>query len=1052
MMAVDNEPRSWKEAFAEEIEEISRGHGEPVCTDRLVGLALSGSGVRSAIFGLGIFEALKKFGLLHKVHYLSAVSGGSHICAWLVANCRRRAGGPREWLARDVDWSTSIAHLRRYAQSASAAGRVFRADEWYYTAILGALALILIETITVLLLQQLDTLFRAWRSAGQWRWATTVLPLIAMSVGVANQLFVRDDAGRWFGAGRWRLPMALSIALAATAWIYGLRATVDPVSGGDVGYAFSVPIALLMSLAAFMLLPAGVALFRTLSADRDRLRPGNVRSDGLQAIVALLLMATAYFVAAMMQGDAGASPSVDRGYPTLWRDLPLPVVVLFMSLWLLSFCSLRHRSPRAMAVAQLAPLLMLPVLYSVLWVVRLLPLVPPYLFEFVLGPPILAVGFAACIVFVIGILKAHVSFGTREWWRRMTGRLVVYGIVWSVITMVSEAGFLIEISMLERPGATITVALAACGVVVFGLMATLPSRKHGGMYREGLRAFTVAAAVLFIAGTAFVTSAAVSTIRANSSLSDAALLLVSMVMLAIVAGLFDINEFSLNSSYRKRLVRCYLGATRFGPGVRRVLNLSDFDDDDDLKLSELASPSPGLLPLLNAAVDFRRTHGRSTAPFVLSPLRCVAYGVSARPGVSEECTYVPTAAYAGSLTVGQAMCVSGAGATTDASDHPSRLAAFLMTLFSLRLGWWLPNPARAARKTSSPVFGVAQILRELFIGAGATSTYVRVVDGGRFDNLGIYELVRRGCRVIIAGDGELDPSLTCSGLVRVLRMCKDDLNVHIDLDLSPLFPRVDSVQRLPFAIGSISYPNGTIGTLIYLKALVTGSEETTVRQYHAEHPDFPHEEGGDLFSSEEQFDAYRRLGQHVTRRALSRAIASETSVVDWDMPRLAAKLAGGRYGVPRVFISYRRDDSGGYAGRLHDHLVEKYGQNNVFMDVVSIRAGQEFPDVLNSVLQSCDIALIVIGRQWVNISDDNGRRRLDKADDWVRLEVAASLSRDILVCPLLVGGALMPDASSLPPDLSALVVRQSFALRDPEFLDGLARLIADLERSVGWVS
>jgi hypothetical protein len=376
-----------------------------------------------------------------------------------------------------------------------------------------------------------------------------------------------------------------------------------------------------------------------------------------------------------------------------------------------------------------------------------------------------------------------------------------------------------------------------------------------------------------------------------------------------------------------------------------------------------------------------------------------------------------------------------------------------MTLFNLRLGWWLPNPIRGATHAAAPRFGIGCILRELLVGADTSATFVRVCDGGRFDSLAIYELVRRQCRVIVASDADFDPDLSFAGLGRVLRMCEDDLLVRIDIDLSALTATAAPVSnRLPFAIGTITYPDGPVGTLIYLKAMFTGAEETAVRQYRAEHLTFPHEAAEDWSGGEDQFDSYRRLGQHVTRRALSRAIASETSVVDWDMLRLAAKLAGGRYGVPRVFISYRRDDSGGYAGRLYDRLAEKYGPNNVFMDVASIRAGREFPDVLDDVLQSCDIALIVIGRQWVNITDGNGRRRLDKADDWVRLEVAASLSRDILVCPLLVGGALMPDVGGLPPDLSPLVVRQSFALPDAAFLDGVTRLIADLERSVGWAS
>src|SRR5262252_9396042 len=116
----------------------------------------------------------------------------------------------------------------------------------------------------------------------------------------------------------------------------------------------------------------------------------------------------------------------------------------------------------------------------------------------------------------------------------------------------------------------------------------------------------------------------------------------------------------------------------------------------------------------------------------------------------------------------------------------------------------------------------------------------------------------------------------------------------------------------------------------------------------------------------------------------------------------------------KIFINYRRDDSPGTAGRLHDRLAQKFGRNNLFMDVDHIPAGVDFTEYLHSQVVACDVFLAVIGPNWLDAKDDSGRRRFDNPDDFVTIEIAAALARNIRVIPVLVDGARTPKADKLP--------------------------------------
>jgi len=127
--------------------------------------------------------------------------------------------------------------------------------------------------------------------------------------------------------------------------------------------------------------------------------------------------------------------------------------------------------------------------------------------------------------------------------------------------------------------------------------------------------------------------------------------------------------------------------------------------------------------------------------------------------------------------------------------------------------------------------------------------------------------------------------------------------------------------------------------------------------------------------------------------------------------------------VRAIFVSYRRNDSEGEAGRLYDDLVEMFGEGSVFMDVAGISFGRDFRKAIEDHVANCGALLAIIGPTWVDARDESGRRRLDDSGDFVRMETASALKRDVPVIPVLVRGAKMPRADQLPDDLKELAYR-----------------------------
>ena len=148
---------------------------------------------------------------------------------------------------------------------------------------------------------------------------------------------------------------------------------------------------------------------------------------------------------------------------------------------------------------------------------------------------------------------------------------------------------------------------------------------------------------------------------------------------------------------------------------------------------------------------------------------------------------------------------------------------------------------------------------------------------------------------------------------------------------------------------------------------------------------------------------------------------------------------------PKVFVSYRRDDTAAYAGRLYDRLSDAFGESNVFMDVDSIAPGDDFVESINSAVGACTLLLALVGRDWVGSGEPAGRRRIDDPSDYVRLEIETALDRHIRVVPVLVDGAAVPESSELPYSLRPLARRQAGYLSHSQFRSDVAALVATIE-------
>jgi hypothetical protein len=378
-------------------------------------------------------------------------------------------------------------------------------------------------------------------------------------------------------------------------------------------------------------------------------------------------------------------------------------------------------------------------------------------------------------------------------------------------------------------------------------------------------------------------------IGGNSMSRNGRLLLIlgmALIIVVILSLRVDINEFSMHSMYRNRLARCYLGASNVE--LRRQHPFTGFDPNDDILLGRLDQyhwdkEQTGPYPIINCSINLvgggeLAWQERKAASFVFTPKYCgydfpeLPPGYCATGNVNDQ-SRIGYAASRGPVTLATAMAISGAAVSPNMGYHTSPAAAFLMTLFNVRLGWWIGNPrSKNGWKNSSPNFALVWLIMEMFGLTHAKGSYIYLSDGGHFENLGLIELVRRRCRFIVLCDAEEDHNFEFAGLGNAIEKCRTDLGIDIELDVEPIRRRNElGHSHSHCAVGRIRYdqcdPGAHAGTLLYIKSSLTGDEPTDVLRYSARNPAFPHETTNDQWFGESQFESYRALGHHATMSA-----------------------------------------------------------------------------------------------------------------------------------------------------------------------------------------
>lgn len=331
-------------------------------------------------------------------------------------------------------------------------------------------------------------------------------------------------------------------------------------------------------------------------------------------------------------------------------------------------------------------------------------------------------------------------------------------------------------------------------------------------------------------------------------------------LLAAVLLLFfvNINKISMHGFYRDRLLEAFMRRDPEG------------EDPNDCALATLSQTAAPYHIINTTLVTIDSPHptlrGRGGENFIFSPLYCG----------SPSTAHVKTAGYlGGTMDLATAFSISGAAVDPNTGSTRSRALSFFMTLVNAKIGYWIAHPLHAGNVTEMTWnCGYAYaVLEMLGVWVNENSYRVRLSDGGKFENLGLYELVRRRCKRVIVCDATADPKCTFEDLGNAIEKARADFGAQIELDVAPLLPLADGRSALAGATGRIRYADGTEGTLIYLTTMVTNGLSEDIYAYHRQHPEFPDQPTLDQFFDEAQFEAYRALGHQIGGDVFARAQA-----------------------------------------------------------------------------------------------------------------------------------------------------------------------------------
>lgn len=885
-----------------------------------VGLAFSGGGIRSATFNLGVLQGLAQSNLLAGFDYLSTVSGGGYIGSWLIAWIKR-AGFAKVANQLNPAWNThgseepgEITFLRDYSNYLTPKLGILSADTWtavtfYLRNLLLNLIILLAVMIAILFAPRfVVSVFPSLR-APIIAWTAAVLLVISFVFFFWEVYAIWNPGGKLRGASqgfilKWIMAPFLAGAFFLTAWLLNnprsrivslAHPGVIAAGGLSISLVFWVLLGwaidpssrevptwvLLVAVAGFGILSLSSAVWLV-----GTLAPAGGQWDPVHAVAlgVPLYLLSVLVVGAMQLGLTGL---FFRNFMREWTTRLGAWILIGIVLW-----------------AALAAI----VFYS--------PALVIWGWEAISAKVAAAGGIVAALYALVG---ARLAWSDRTGKQGSSPGLDIYV---RSLPPVLALGLLIALSFLiyrtVTPGAIgtnrqIPTTSVAASAEEGGSGGTVPAsgsetlKDVWGRYWPSMenvkgcadsRVLVLGKDILGFFELARSDQGALAT-------GFAAVCILLLLVAVLMSARVDINDFSLQLFYRNRLVRAYLGATR-QPNPEKCMRDPDrftgFDPKDDVFLAKLARGAKldecekdysGPYPIINTTLNL--THGerlawqeRQAESFIMTPLYC-GYDTSMtdRPQLGrkpdkrvEEFAYRPTAQYAypdGGIFLGTAFATSGAAASPNMGSHTSAPLAFLMTVLNIRLGWWLGNPRRKDRwQKGSPTFALRPLLHELFADANDKSRYVYLSDGGHFENLGIYELVRRRCRLILACDASADPDYTFEDLGNAVRKCRDDFGVDVEINVNDLRPpgissesQDDDFQTSGqhCAVGLIRYDkvweDSKPGILVYIKSSLTGDEPADVLEYRRTHEAFPHDSTANQWFAESQFESYRKLGEHI---------------------------------------------------------------------------------------------------------------------------------------------------------------------------------------------
>ncbi len=874
-MADDPNLAVFQDVLEKERAEIRLGRIARLGTDEgegYIGLALSGGGIRSATFNLGVLQALAEGKILRYVDYLSTVSGGGYIGSWLIAWLKRSTYEEVErelvpqWDKHEACRPTpQIEFLRDYSNYLTPQLGFLSADTWAAIAIfLRNLLLnltIFVSLFTgVLLLSYLLAMSPAPVGAERgWIPHAIITPVLGFALAAVSAYFLERNLRKvWDGAApgettQRQILARVVVPLFAAAWLLSASLGHYPELWGRHARAWEMGIAL--SVAAVNLLVWASLTVRKFQDPKTLYLYVGLGFHGLASLSFSILILGVLFN--RFNGSYGSGFRA-----TVWAPPLAILIALLAGAFQVGLMGLLLRNELREWTARLGG-----------WILSL-ALAWVALFGIAFYSPLLAMKAGAWVsgVLTVGWL-VHAISGAISAFSANTGKAGTSGWL-NVLVRTATPVFLAGLFILLSFG-------------IYKLAGPSVSRQ--------VQPASVKVSVAWTAGSSSASTSAEATSQRRESLSEFStrywqsmsqkqehrVLFLVLGLVALVFGVLlslrvDVNDFSMHLFYRNRLVRCYLGASRpdqFGsvPHRRQPNAFTGFDPHDDVLLADFAGTEyAGPYPILNATLNL--THGerlawqeRKAEAFAFSPLYCGGTQ-------NDKEAYRPTRnyAYPDGPYLGTAFAISGAAVSPYLGFHISAAAGFLLTVFNARLTQWLPNPSQAKWNVTGPRLGLIYLLKELFGLMDDDSNYVCLSDGGHFENLGIYELVRRRCRYIIASDAGADPGLKFEDLGNAIRKCWADFGAAIQIDVTRI--RLDQntgYSHVHCAVGTIQYSDNSEGKFVYLKASLTGDEPTDVLEYRSAHGEFPHQSTVDQWFDEAQFESYRKLGYHIAQTAFN---------------------------------------------------------------------------------------------------------------------------------------------------------------------------------------